>query len=173
MLALLSIVVASALERMRLYVGAYGLTGDRLYATAIMVYLVIVLGWLGWTVLRGASQRFAFGAVLQALAVLAGLHVINPDAFIARHNLNRPATERPFDVKYAASLSTDAAPVLLEALPRLSQEDACVAAKRLAAWAAHDTDWRTWNWSRARARHIGTQPAVTEALAGCPADAKP
>src|SRR6185436_2452284 len=130
MLGLLTVVVASALQRMRLYVDAYGFTVDRLFATAVMVYLVMVLAWLGWTVLRGASRRFAFGAVVQALSVLAGLHVLNPDAFVARHNLERPGVERPFDVKYVASLGADVAPVLLAALPRLEQADACVAARR-------------------------------------------
>jgi hypothetical protein len=172
MLGLLAVVVASALQRMRLYVDAYGFTADRLYATAIMIYLVIALAWLGWTVLRGASRRFAFGAVVQALSVLAGLHILNPDAFIARYNLERPVAERPFDAKYAATLSADAAPVLLDALPRLNPADACVAARRLAAWAATDPDWRTWNWSRARAKALGGQPAVTHLLTTCPTDSK-
>lgn len=172
MLVLLAVVVISALQRMRLYVDAYGLTVDRLFATAIMVYVVIVLAWLGWTVLRGASRRFAFGAVLQALGVLAGLHVLNPDAFIARHNLERPGAERPFDAKYAASLGADVAPVLLDALPRLTPSDACIAARRLAAWGAGKSDWRTWNWSRARAQRIGRQPAVAQVLTTCPAEPK-
>jgi hypothetical protein len=172
MLALLAVIVASALQRMRLYVDTYGLTEDRLYATAIMVFLVIALGWLGWTVLRGASRRFAFGAVVQALAVLAGLHVLNPDAFIARHNLERPGAELPFDAKYAATLSADAAPVLFDALPRLNDTDACVAARWLAKWATPASDWRTWNWSRARARSIGNQPAVARLLTTCPAEPK-
>src|SRR6185436_2526709 len=128
--------------------------------------------WLGWTVLRGASRRFAFGAMVQALSVLAGLHVLNPDAFVARHNLERPGVERPFDVKYVASLGADVAPVLLAALPRLEQADACVAARRLAAWANAESDWRTWNWSRARAKALGAQPAVTQLLTTCPTDSK-
>jgi hypothetical protein len=167
-LGLLAVIMTSALERMRLYVGAYGLTEDRLYATAGMVFLAVLFAWLAWTALRGRPERFAFGATVQGLAVLAGLHVLNPDAVIVRHNLARPGAERPFDVRYAASLSADAAPALAAALPQLSPADACVAAERLAHWAAGETDWRTWNWSRARARTLGSDPVVQQTLAACP-----
>jgi hypothetical protein len=167
MLALLAVIVASALQRMRLYVAAYGLTEDRLYATAAMLGIVTLLAWLAWTVLRGRGERFAFGALLQGLVLLAGLHVLNPDAYIVRHNLARPGAERPFDVAYAASLSADVAPVLLDALPQLSPADACVAAKRLAGWGASAADWRSWNWSRARAARIARDARVIATQARC------
>jgi hypothetical protein len=161
LLALLAVIMASALWRMRLYVDAFGLSEIRLYATAFMVLLVGVFAWFAWTVLRGRRQRFAFGVLMQAFAVLAGLHVLNPDAFIVGTNLNRPAAERPFDATYAASLSADAVPVLLEALPRLSVEDQCAVADRLSRrWDGDPPpDWRTWNWSRGRARHLVRQAA--------------
>jgi hypothetical protein len=134
-----------------------------------MVYLVVVLAWLGWTVLRGQGRRFAFGAVIQGLVVLGGLHLINPDAYIVRHNLARPGAERPFDAKYASSLGADAAPVLRDALPHLAAADVCVAAQRLVAWATADTatDWRTWNWSRARAAKIGRDSRIAAMAASC------
>lgn len=166
-LGLMGVIVASALERMRLYVAAYGLTEDRLYATAAMIFLSVLLGWLGWTVLRGQASRFAFGGLLQGLAVLGGLHALNPDAYVLRHNLTRPAAERPFDVEYATQLSADAAPLLREALPRLSPADACVAAKFLASWNKPDADWRTWNWSRSRAALLARDPLVIETVTRC------
>src|SRR5207302_4387288 len=111
--------MASALERMRLYVDAYGLSQIRLYSTAFMLYLAGVCAWFGWTTLRGLPRRFAFGALVQAFAMLGGLHLVNPDALIVRTNLARPPAERPFDGWYAASLSADAVPLLLDALPRV------------------------------------------------------
>lgn len=172
-LVLLAVVMASALGRMQLYVAAFGLTEDRLYATAGMVYLAVLLAWLGWTVLRGQADRFAFGATLQGLAVLAGLHTMNPDAFIVRYNLARPGAEQPFDAKYATTLGADVAPALLAALPTLSADDACVVAKRLTDWAEGDTDWRTWNWSRSRAARLGRDPLVITTLSGCDAQSSP
>jgi len=156
LLVLLGVVMASAFERMRLYVAAFGLSEVRLYATAFMAYLAGVFAWLAWTTLRGRRGRFAFGALVQGFAVLAGLQLLNPDAFIVRVNLASPAAERPFDGRYAASLGTDAVPDLLDALPRLEAPEQCRAARGLIArWheLEHD-DWRNWNLARVRARRL-------------------
>ena len=172
LLALLSVVMISALQRMRLYVAAFGLSAQRLYATAFMVLLIGVLAWFAWTVLRGRRDRFVFGALMQGLAVLAGLHLVNPDAYIVNHNLNRPAEERPFDAKYAVTLGGDAVPPLLSALPRFSAEDRCIVIRGLLRkWDQADVDWRTWNWSRARARSLvrNQAGALKTELASCPA----
>ncbi len=169
LLVLLAVVMASALERMRLYVGTYGLSEDRLYATAFMIYLLGVFAWFAWTVLRGLPQRFAFGALIQGFVVLAGLHVLNPDAFIIRTNLNRPAAERRFDAKYAVSLGADAVPALLDAFPRLGADDRCLVAKRLLTRWKTDADWRTWNWSRSRARRLVAERAEALRAVTCPA----
>lgn len=184
LLVLLAVIMASALQRMRLYVQAYGLTSDRLYATAIMILLIGVFAWFAWTVLRGVRHRFAFGALMQGFAVLAGLHVLNPDAFIVNMNLNRPVAERPFDASYAASLGADAVPSLIEALPRLTEADRCtVVGKVLDRWSTlqsvewlsvagpNKTDWRTWNWSRARARKL-VADRMEQLIAACPAAVK-
>jgi hypothetical protein len=174
LLVLLAVVMASALERMRLYVGAYGLSEDRLYATAFMIYLVGVFAWFAWTVLRaqGTRPRFAFGALIQGFSVLAGLHILNPDAFIVRTNLQRPAAERPFDAKYATLLGADAVPPLLDALPNLSADDRCLVAQRLLASWNSEADWRTWNWSRSRARRLVQERAVELRAVPCPAPKK-
>lgn len=173
LLVLLAVIMASALERMRLYVSAYGLTDDRLYATAFMILLIGIFAWFAWTVLlRGVRHRFAFGALMQSFAVLAGLHVLNPDAFIVKTNLSRPVEERPFDARYASSLGADAVPALLDALPRLSIEDRCLVVSRLLErWEYAEADWRTWNWSRARARRLMHEQA--DALRASCKDVKP
>jgi len=156
LLLLLAVVMASALERMRLYVGAFGLSEIRLYATAFMLYLAGVAAWFGWTTLRGERRRFAFGALLQGFAVLGGLHLANPDALIVRTNLARPPAERPFDGWYAASLSADAVPDLMRALPRLDATARCAVAAGLLNQRARleAGDWRSWNFARATARRL-------------------
>ena len=157
LLALLAVIMASALARMRLYTAAYGLSSDRLYATAFMILLIGIFAWFAWTILRGARHRFGFGAFMQGLAVLAGLHLLNPDAFIVRTNLARPAVTRPFDAEYALTLGADAVPVLLDALPRLGPADQCtIASSLLTRWHGKPRDWRTWNWSRSRAIRLVT-----------------
>ncbi len=91
---------------------------------------------------------------MHGLAVLAGLHVLNPDAFIVKTNLNRQGAEQPFDAKYATTLGADAVPPLLAALPRLGADDRCTIARGLLIRWNGEADWRTWNWSRARARSL-------------------
>jgi hypothetical protein len=96
--------------------------------------------------------------------VLAGLHILNPNAFIVRTNLARPVSERPFDAAYATTLGADAVPALLEAFPRLAAQERCtVATNLLKKWGAENdaSDWRTWNWSRARARSLVHNQAQT------------
>jgi len=156
-LLLLAVVMASALERMRLYVAEFGLSEIRLYATAFMGYLLVLFAWFATTVLRARRSRFAFGGALQGLAVLGALHVANPDALIARVNLDRAGRDAHFDGAYLASyLSADAVPLLLDRLPRLEASHRCrVAGGLLGRWAgASREDWRSWNWSRARARAL-------------------
>jgi hypothetical protein len=98
--------------------------------------------------------------------------LLNPDAYSVNHNLNRPGAERPFDAKYAVTLGGDAVPPLLSALPRLVAEDRCIVVRGLLRrWDQAQVDWRTWNWSRARARSLVRNQAggLKETLASCPA----
>ena len=160
LLALLFIVILSALNRMRLYVAAYGLSEIRLYATAAMAYVAFLASWLGARLIRERRRRFAPGALVAGYVALTGLHVINPDALIVRVNMSR-ATTRAFDARYATSLSADAIPALVAGLPRLDPVARCQAEQGLRRrWLRIDEskhDWRSDNWaslSEARlARH--------------------
>ncbi len=154
---LVGALMGSALQRMLLYVHAFGLTELRFYTTAFMVWLAGVFAWFAWTVLRGSRARFAFGALVQAMALLAGLHLLNPDSLITRVDVARAAAGRPFDAAYVAgALSADAVPALLDALPHLGQaERREVAARLLTRWGGASTrDWRSWNWSESRGRAL-------------------
>lgn len=177
---LLAAVMASAFTRMRLYLEAYGLTEQRFYATSFLAWLAFVLAWLALTVLRGRREDFAFGALASAFVVLAALVTVNPDALIARTNLARaaagPDALEAFDASYAASLSADAVPVLVPALPGLYPEARCRIARRiLNRWDPDERpDWRSWSVSSARARTVvrSHEAELRSALGpdgGCPA----
>ncbi|HEY0078119.1 MAG TPA: DUF4173 domain-containing protein [Pyrinomonadaceae bacterium] len=155
LVVLLFVIMVSAVRRMRLYQFEYGLTELRLYTTAFMLWLAVVFGWFAATVLRGRRERFASGALISALGLLAALHLLNPDDFIVRNNAELLSRGRAFDASYAASLSADAAPALVEVLPHLNaDEQRRAAATRLLDQLAEtrESDWRSWNWSRAEAR---------------------
>ena len=153
LVAMLAVIMASAVQRMLLYVSEFGLTELRLYPTAFMAWLALVFGWFVLTVLRGRRERFAVGALVSGLAVLVALHVLNPDSFIARVNTARLQTGHSFDATYATELSADAVPVLVKALPHMNEEQRLATLEQLSAkWTPPTApDWRGWNWSRTRA----------------------
>ena len=165
---LLGAMMISAGARMRLYVQYYGISTDRLYATAFMIWLAIVFVWLVLTVLRSRPRTFATGLVASGLAVLVTLNVLNPDALVARSNLARGDGGRTgaagADPGYLASLGGDAIPLLVSALtaPEASADSAargarCSAAKILLdRWTGERgaqmyASWTQWNLARSQA----------------------
>jgi hypothetical protein len=150
LVALLLVVMVSALQRMRLYQRAYGLTELRVYATGFMLWLAVVVAWASVTVLRGRRERFAFGALVAGFAAIVTMNLVNPDALIARTNVDRARTGAEIDFRYLEGLSDDAVPALVAALPDLDPSVRARLAENLLARRSDD-DWRTWNWSRARA----------------------
>jgi two-component system, OmpR family, sensor histidine kinase BaeS len=138
------VVVASALYRMHVYQEAYGFTRLRLLVD-------VFEGWLGLLVLAvmagGVALRAAWlprFALLSGTVALLGLAVLNPDAWIAEHNLDRYAETGRVDWTYLRGLSDDAVPVLGD-LPE--EERRCALEGRQAATG----DWLEWNLGRARA----------------------
>lgn len=151
-LALTGLVLASALWRMGLYVRVYGLTEDRLYGTAVMVWIAATLVVFGLTVLRGQHARGAFGSLVAGFVTLAILNMANPQALIARYNLAHQE-RRPADVAHLVQLGGDAVPVLVAGLDRLAPAVRCrLVTDLIDRHAAPAGDWRGWNLARARAR---------------------
>jgi hypothetical protein len=166
---LLFVVMASALQRLRLYQSEYGLTEQRVYPTAFLGWLAVVFVWFALTVLRGQRQRFAFGAMVAGYLLLAVLHFLSPEALVVRVNAARAAAGRSFDVRYAVSLSADAVPELISALPSLNPQDRCTVADHiLRRWSSPDGNWRTWSLARARAQRAVEENAATLQAATCP-----
>jgi len=147
LILLLFVVMASALQRMRLYQREYGLTELRVYTTGVMLWLAVVFVWLAFTVLRGRRDLFAVGALVSGFAATLAINVVNPDALIARTNLDRPK----LDVAYLTHLSDDATPELVKALPTLAPWQREVLVIELEE-RRQSEDWRNWNWSRHRAQ---------------------
>jgi hypothetical protein len=165
---LLLVIVASALQRVRAYQDAYGLTESRFYGVVFLLWLTLTSIWFAVTVLGGRRGRFAFPALASVYALVALLFVLNPDARIAQANLQRATTTEldTLDVTYLGSLSADAVPTLLDAVPSLSTEHRCVLADRLLGrWGpAQPVDWRSWNWSSSRARNaVATEAGALQA----------
>ena len=63
-----------------------------------------------------------FGALVSGFAIVLLINVVNPEALIARTNLDRLEAGMRFDAYYLTPLSADAAPVLFAALPEISDK---------------------------------------------------
>lgn len=164
MLGLLLAIIASALHRMVVYQAEFGLTVDRVFATALIGGVAVTCWWFGATVLRGATRRFMPGALVGWGIWLLLLHAVNPERLVVATNLRRAAEGKPLDVSYLASLSPDAAPALVSAWPRLPQAARDQLATALHGQVAEVGDLRGWNFSRRRAiRAVARLPHLPSA----------
>jgi len=145
LIGLIFVVMASAATRLEIYVQAYGITRERIYAMSILFWLAIVLGWFCATTLRKRPERFSAGALASLFLVVFGLNVMNPDGFIAKLNTSRSLVK--IDGEYLSGLSDDAVPELISALPALSGEaKAKVSASIKQKQRELSTDnWRSWD----------------------------
>jgi hypothetical protein len=172
-IALLFVIMASAMQRLFLLTGnlGYGLTTVRFYPMVVMIWFAIVFIWFGLTILRGARQHFAWGALWSALFVLAAVHLISPDEFIVKTNIRLMNEGRVFDSDYNSRLSDDAIPALIESLGSMNHVDQCVAKYELRerlAEARAETDLRSFNLSRSTARKQLESVEADLETAGCP-----
>jgi hypothetical protein len=141
-------IMGSAMHRMYLYQHSFGLTELRLYTSSFMVWLALVFLWFLKTVLFEKRESFAFGALVSGAAIIVLLDIVNPDAIIVRMNTSRPK-DKQIDVSYLATLSTDAVPALIDALPALDLpgRGVIVSALQWRIKSIQSKDWRSWNLS--------------------------
>jgi hypothetical protein len=176
-IVLLFVIMISAAQRLFLLTGnlGYGLTTVRFYPMVFMIFLALVFVWFGLTVLRGAREQFAWGALWLAMFVLGTLHVFNPDQYIAGKNIRLMQAGREFDAPYNSGLSDDAVPVLLENLGAMNFEDQCTVRWKLARrfeTAQAENDFRSWNFSRWTARRSFAENAGILDTTNCPESTK-
>ncbi len=153
LVALLLVVVASAVQRMQLYSLEYGLSELRFFTTAFMAYLTTICIAFAATVLNSRREKFIPATYTLGLLAIAILHQINPENLIQSKNMTM-APEK-IDIAYALSMSDDSIPALVHALPKLPAAARKQAASNLLARTrgAWKTDWRSFNLSRTLAYH--------------------
>ncbi|MBA2438816.1 MAG: DUF4173 domain-containing protein, partial [Acidimicrobiia bacterium] len=110
--------VAVCLRRMALYDQAFGLTMLRLAVLAVASWLGVLLVLIAVRNLRPNGESSwvlgASGAV--ALMIVLAADLLDPEAFVVRHNLDRAAAGAELDASYLAELSDDALPAIAAAL---------------------------------------------------------
>lgn len=156
LLLLVGVIMASALQRMVVYMQQYGLTQLRLFVSAFILMLAVLSVWFGATVLRGRREIFLAGAIGIGCLFAAGLQFLNPDARIAHYNLQRCRAGSECDFEYLARLSTDALPAIAAELRRGDIPNANLLIEMLQKQHTFSADepWQSWNWSRSRGREV-------------------
>lgn len=178
LLACVLVVMVSALQRLLLYIDAFGLTIDRLVACAVLAWVAFGLLLFGATLLRGAPRFFAGGLTTSGVAVVFLFALLNPAAIVARVNIERTAAlGLELDGRYLLDLGPDAVPVILERLDSVPLPRRCIPVGELReAWhVAPEAEppgarnWRAWNYSRSRARGLvdDSEPLLNELLQSC------
>lgn len=129
--ALTLAVVAVALRRLFLYEEAFGWTRLRLWVHAFELWLGLIVVLIAVAGIRLTADWLPRAVAATGAAGLIGLAALNPDAFIAEHNIQRFERTQKLDVSYLSGLSADAVPAL-DRLPEPRRSRAlCAIAGRL------------------------------------------
>ena len=105
------------------------------------------------------SNPITFQASLSFAFFIIVMNFLNPDAFIARRNIERYKSTGKIDIYYLVHLSDDAIPVIIGAL-NILDEDLRKSFARELYWRGQNNDftyssqWQSFNISRMRANNI-------------------
>jgi len=117
--ALTLVIVHAALLRLQLYDDVFGLTRLRFFSSAVAWWLGAVFVLVGVAMAASTRPRrdwLPSAVGLVSLVAVVALNVVSPDRVIAERNVDRAVAGEEFDVIYATKLSSDATPVLVDAL---------------------------------------------------------
>lgn len=119
LVALLLVMLVSAYQRLNLYEAVYGFSRLRTYTHVFLIWIgLLLITTIILEILR-KERLFAFAMLIASLGFAASLPILNVDAFIVRHNLERElsgADVEDLDSQYFIELSDDAVPTLVDAL---------------------------------------------------------
>jgi hypothetical protein len=152
-------ILVSAWSRLSLYEHAYGFTNIRLYSHALMVWIGVALVLLTVHIFTSGTRqtfaRYTFGSIVLLLLVM---NVLNPEAFIAKKNLERYQQTGKLDTLYLASLSEDAIPETMQLLygpdSAGKSEYAQFLYNKMRLDKRQEQKWQSWSFSRSRARKL-------------------
>lgn len=126
LVGLVLVMLVSAFQRLVLYETAYGFSRLRTYTHVFMIWLALLLVVVVVLEILRRERVVALAMLLASLGFVVSLNVLNVDAFIVRHNIQREVDGlgKPsntsngrveLDNQYFVELSDDAVPPLVEA----------------------------------------------------------
>jgi len=113
MLALVLVILASAIQRLNLYENAYGFSRTRTYSHVFIFWLGGLIAGTIILVLVRKSRFFGLAVILASFGFGATLAALNVDGFIAQQNIQRARNGYELDSVYLGMLSNDAVPVMV------------------------------------------------------------
>ncbi|HTE57907.1 MAG TPA: DUF4173 domain-containing protein [Verrucomicrobiae bacterium] len=154
-----TVIMLSAHMRLGLYEETYGFTTLRLLSHLFVVWLAAAFGLLVFHIIRSNSNNhFAFQLFISILCFFALINIVNPDAFIARQNINRFNDTGKLDLRYLSTLSEDALPTTSQLLNNQNKDvqnsTANILYRQQRSADRQANDWQSANAARWRADKI-------------------
>jgi Domain of unknown function (DUF4173) len=152
------VVVVASLQRIALYSQAFGQTMLRVYSSTFAGWLGLVFALVGVAAIVPAKRQWlAPGSLALAVAGLIGMNLYNPEAHVAKNNLDRALRTGELYATYFSKLSADAVPTIAEGIGKLtgqlkidSTSQVCEFLKRNPALRPQ-SDFLSYNQSQRRA----------------------
>lgn len=113
-IALTSVMLISATQRMFLYEEAYGFTHLRVYTHIFILWLTVLFGFFLLALFRIRERTFSLGILIFLIGYVATLNILNVDYYIAERNIARYHNGEELDLAFFYALSADAVPVVFE-----------------------------------------------------------
>jgi hypothetical protein len=114
LVALTTVLLTSAAQRMWLYEEAYGFTQLRVYTHVAMVWLGVMFGVFVLALFRLRKNVFSLGTLLVLIGYVGTLNLMNVDAYIAERNIAKYHNNGgELDISFLNILSADAVPAIL------------------------------------------------------------
>lgn len=149
-LALTLVIAGVSVQRLVLYVGSFGLTPDRLWAILVAgaIGLAIVLYAISIAGFRSDRSWYPAATVVVGFLAVLSLNVLNPDATIARYNIEQFGGTAELDVYSLANLSDDATSTIVSRLGDVQNEQVALAEILCSTW-DRETSYGILEYNRA------------------------
>ena len=112
----ISVIILSAVKRLSVYTDGYGLTFSRFLAFVFLFWIFSVfLIFLYKKIFQEKKEAvFLFCIFCLTIVFWAGVNALNPDAFIAKKNIERMEQGKELDLRYLSRLSEDSIPEIVK-----------------------------------------------------------
>jgi hypothetical protein len=162
------VMLISSFRRLELYEIEYGFTEQRMLSHSFTVWIGVIFLFTLAALLTKRWGILAFGLLSAAIVYVAGFDLVNPDAYIARRNLERAIEGKQLDTRHLTVLSSDAVPTIAAFYQSLQDPERRRIEQNLAVRLRdmkgfRDAyDWRSWNLSREQAYAALSQLTLPE-----------